>query len=120
MSASTALPLLSGQVADSSDADNDTATVTVAGTPGVRHIALGIHADYSAAPASGYKAVTLTRTKNGASTSAVFRHDFSAGPFSIALPVGLASDHGATLVATLAASGTGGVTGRVRLFYISN
>lgn len=120
MGAATVLPLIAGHVADSSAADNDTATATISAIEAVRHIALGLHADYSAEPAAGYKAITLTITKNGTSTSYVFRHDFSTGAFSMALPVGVAGDYNTAVTATLAASGTSSVTGRVKIFYISS
>lgn len=113
----TVLPLISGQVVQSAAVDNATATATVAATLAVRHIALGLHADYSAAPAAGFKTITL---KKGSSTIVIFRHDFTQGAFVMPLPVGLGGDSNQAISAELQASGTAAVTGRVALFFISN
>lgn len=115
MSASV-LPLIAGMVVQSAAADNATAAATVAAANGVTHVALGLHADYSAAPAAGYKTITL---KKGATTIMVFRHDFALGEFVMPLPAGVRGDHDGAISAELQASGTGGVTGRVALFHIS-
>src|SRR3972149_10968230 len=98
MGAATVLPLISGQVAQSAAADNALATATQAATLAVRHLALGLHADSSAAPAAGFKTITL---KKGTTTIMVFRHDFTQGEFVISLPVGLGADYNQALSAEL-------------------
>lgn len=107
--------LLAGNVAASTDADNATATATVAATEGARHFALGVSADFSAA-VSAIKTITI---KRGSTTLLVVRWDFANGPAILPLPGLLHGDHNEAISAELAASGSGGTTGRVYLFYFS-
>jgi hypothetical protein len=114
----TALPLTAGWTQESADADNATATATKAATGAVQHKALGLYADYSAAPTAGWKTITL---KRGTTTIATFRHDFAShGAFSLTLPVALSAGYTEALSAELQASGTLGVLGRVKIFGITN
>jgi hypothetical protein len=108
--------LLNAKVTQSSAADNATATATVAAIGGMTHGILGVHADYSAAPAAGFKTITL---KKGTTTLLVLRHDFSTGPAFYPLPAAVWGDFGGAVSAELQASGTGGVTGRIALFTFS-
>lgn len=118
---------LAGQHAESTDADNATATATA--TPhssgdgqaiGALFL-LGISADFSAA-VSAIKAITITYTPPGSASTVdyVLRWDFSLGPAVIPFPGVLACERGTTATAALAASGTGGTTGKIHLFYSEN
>lgn len=110
-----------GTVAVSSDADNATATATAtphtnAGAKG-RILATGFRADFSAA-VTAIKAVTITFTDvNGTAQTEVYRWDFALGPAIVAFPGLLVGQPGVAIVATLAASGTGGTTGRISLYF---
>lgn len=115
---------LAGQHAESTDADNATATATA--TPhtsgdGLAYGALfllGFSADFSAA-VSAIKTITVTYTPPGAAATVdyVLRWDFSLGPAVIPLPGVLTCARGTSATAALGASGTGGVTGKIHLFY---
>lgn len=113
---------LAGQIAVSTDVDNGVATATATphtGSTGQRGkiFGLGFSADFSAAVAA-IVAITLTFTDiNGTARTLVFRWDFALGPCVLALPGVLAVQEGTALVATLGASGTGGTTGRIVLYY---
>ena len=113
MSAIHAQLVLAGQVANSADADNAVATASVAGATGVRHFILGAVASYSQT-VSAVKTITF---KRGATTLLQVRWDFSLGPAVIRLPGVLHGDYGEAVSVELEASGTGGTTGRVSLFY---
>ena len=114
---------LAGQHAESTDADNATATATATphtsgdGATGALFL-LGISADFSAA-VSAIKAITVTYTPPGAAATVdyVLRWDFSLGPAVIPFPGVLSCARGTVATAALAASGTGGVTGTIHLFY---
>ena len=108
--------LLNAKVTQGSVADNATATATVSATGSTTHGILGVHADYSAAPAAGYKTITV---KKGSTTLVIFRHDFALGPAFYPLPSAVWGDAGGAVSAELEASGTGGVTGRIALFTFS-
>ena len=118
---------LAGQHAESTDADNATATATATPHSSGSALAegqlylLGISADFSAA-VSAIKAITVTYTPPGATVAItyVLRWDFSLGPAVIPFPGVLACARGTTATAALAASGTGGVTGTIHLFYFEN
>lgn len=109
--------LASGTATSSSDADNAVATATLAAATGTRHCITGAVADYSAAVAA-VKAVTFNWVENGTAKSLVVRVDFSKQhPAFIYLPGTLTGDAGEAVTVTLAASGTGGTTGRVSVFH---
>ena len=104
--------LLAGTTATGS-ADNGTATATAAAATGTRHVMTGVVAQYSAAVAS-VKTITF---KRGVTTLCVIRWDFTNGPAIIALPGVLRGQHGEAVSCELEASGAGGTTGSVYLFY---
>lgn len=113
----TIWPLLAGKVAQST-ATTGTATATVAASTLRRHVALGIHAAYSAAPAAGFKTITLKRST---ATLIQFDHDFSLGEFLVGLPVGLGGTtaYNQALSVELQSPGSTSVFGRAALFYVS-
>lgn len=110
-----AVVLLNGKVAQSSAADNATATATVAAISHQTHGILGVHADYSAA-VTAVKTVTI---KKGSAAVLVFRHDFNFGPAFYPLPTAVWGDLGGAVSVELEASGTGGTTGRAGIFYFT-
>lgn len=108
-----------GLVADSATADNAIATATIAATPNARFYLTGLIAQYSIAVAL-IKNITITYTPEGASAavSIVIPWDFSKSfPCVIALPGIVHSAYNTAVTCALAASGTGGTTGRVYLFF---
>ena len=107
--------LLNGLVASGS-ADNAVATATAPAMTHQRNFAMGILASYDAAVAL-FKTITLTY-KGGATE--VFDHDFTNGEFSLTFPVAVRGDYNELVSAALAASGTGGITGKVWLFYFTS
>lgn len=110
------LPLTHGVAVQSGDTDNAVATATAAGIKRANHTALGYAADYSAAPAAGYKTVTF---KVGGVAVLVLRRNFANGGFMETLPAAIKAAENTDLSVELQASGTAGVTGRVTLFHIS-
>lgn len=108
--------ILGGEVAQSATADNATATVTVAATPGMRHFMTGVWADFSAAPSATYKTITI---KKAGVTVIVKQWDFSTGSAFIPFPTPIRGDVNAAVSAELSASGTGAVLGRIALYYFS-
>lgn len=109
--------LKNSAVKQSADADNATATATVAATEAVQHAILGYAADYSQAPAAGYKTVTF---KRGTTTVLILRKDFANGGFMEALPAVLWPDKNQAVSVELQASGVALTTGRVSLFFFSS
>lgn len=115
---------LAGQHAESTDADNATATATAtahslaANASEGQLILTGFSADYSAA-VSAIKTITVTYTPPGAAATVdyVLRWDFSLGPAVIPLPGPITCARGTNATAALEASGTGGTTGKIHLFY---
>lgn len=114
--------LANSKAVESSAADNATATASVAaessfpaGLGQANHIT-GFAANYSAAPSAGYKTITF---KKDATTLFTLRHDFAnAGNIlPSALPTPVHGDLGGAVSIELQASGTGGVTGTVLMFY---
>lgn len=113
-----------GQHAESTDADNATATATATPHTGSQDGAAGclmltgVSADFSAA-VSAIKAVTVTYTPPGATVAIdyIIRWDFSLGPCIVPFVGVLSCARGTSATAALAASGTGGTTGRIHLFY---
>jgi hypothetical protein len=92
----------------SGTADNATATATVTGVAGVSHYVTKIVATFSAAAAA-----KLLTWKDGATTKgAALITNYIDLPFWPPLKITAAAD----AVATLAASGTGGVTGTIYLY----
>lgn len=102
-------------VTASTDVDNGLSTATAAAGVGVVHRAVGIAADYSAAVAA-IKTITL---KTGGTSRWILRWDFAKGPYVGSVPgiVSSAIAGNEAMTVELAASGTGGTTGRVHLFY---
>jgi hypothetical protein len=106
-------------IADSTAVDNATATATAAAIDGARHYVAGVIAQFSVAVAA-IKNITITYTPEGTTSavSLVIPWDFSkAFPAIIALPGIVHGKYNTAVTAALGASGTGGTTGRVYLFY---
>ena len=108
--------LISGKGTQSSAADNAVATATVAAIPAQTHRMMGVHAEFDAAVAL-FKVITIIQ---GSTTVLTLNHDFTNGEFAFAFPAPLAGVMGGAVSATLAASGTGGINGRVTLFTFAN
>ena len=108
--------LVSGKVTQSAAADNAIATATVAAIPSQTHRMMGVHAEFDAAVAL-YKVITIIQ---GVTTVMTINHDFTNGEFAFAFPVSLKGVMGGAVSATLAASGTGGINGRISLFTFAN
>ena len=103
--------IATARVAESSDADNALATVTLAAVVGIRHNLYWITADYSAAPTAAFK---LIQVKYGTTVVKNIRWNAALHmPLLIPLPVPPHGETGQQVSVELAASGTGGVTGRV-------
>jgi hypothetical protein len=102
--------LLAGNVAQDS-ADNDVATATQAAVPNQEHYITGIYAEYDAA-VELFKSITVTY---GGGTL-VFNHDFTNGAFAFAFPSILKGGSGTAVSVALAASGSGGTTGKAMIF----
>jgi hypothetical protein len=104
--------LKDGRFVESTDTDNATAIATVAAIAGVRHFLGSIQADYSAAPAAGFKTIVV---KYGTTTIRTIRWSPTLEmPFRIVFATELPhGDNGQQISVELGASGTGGVTGRV-------
>jgi len=102
----------------SATADNATATVTLAATPGKAHLIHGIVATYGAAPSAAAKIVTLTWFEGGTSKTMVTNFLMAANlTVTLTLPYAVRGDAGKAVTCTLSASGTGAVLGRVGLLY---
>jgi hypothetical protein len=100
-----------GRFVESTDVDNGLATATVAAIGSVRHFLAWIEADYSAAPAAAFK---LIQVKLGTTVIKNIRWNAALEmPLRVPLPLWPHSGLGEQLSVELAASGTGGVTGRV-------
>jgi hypothetical protein len=108
--------LRNGKGVQSAAVDNAVATASVPAASSVRHAVMGIDADYSAAPAAGFKTITL---KFAAVTKFIWRWDFTKGPFARNLPAPWHGEHGEAVSVELEASGTPAVTGRAGLWYAS-
>ena len=109
--------LLNGRSVESSDVDNATATATVAAVAAVRHFIASLTADYSAAPAAGFK---LIQIKFGTTVVKNIRWNPALEmPFRLTLGVDIHGDFNQAVSAELAASGTPAVTGRVGLLVYS-
>lgn len=102
--------LLNARLVQSTAVDNAIATVTIAAVPNIRHFISGIDADYSVTLGAGViKTITL---KVSGVAIAVWRWDYSKGPFSRNFPVPLHSGYNEAVTVEIEASGTGGQTGR--------
>ena len=110
--------ILNSRVVDSGTADNATATATVAAGPGERAYLSGFIAAFSATVAT-VKNVTITYTPEGTSTSVsiVIPCTFTDQLAIVPLPGLVHADYAGDITVALAASGSGGVTGRVYAFY---
>lgn len=108
--------LLNGDVVQSGLADNATATASKAAIQAQRIFVCGVEADYSATVAA-IKTITL---KFGTVTKFIIRWPFSLGPFLWAFPAIPKSIPNEAASIELEASGTGGVTGRVAMFFFLN
>lgn len=110
--------ILNGKVVESSTADNAVATATVTAAGSVRHYIRGVWAGFSAAPAAGYKIIQI---KFG--TTVMLNIEWNPAlytPFDKPFPCDIHGDYNQAVSAELAASGTGGVLGRVKLFVYSH
>lgn len=104
---------MNGRVVESADVDNGLATCTIGAVLNMRHFLGRVLADYSAAPAAGFK---LIQIKFGTVVALNIRWNPA---LSMPLWIDLYWIHGVenqAVSAELAASGTGGVLGRVKLF----
>ena len=108
--------LLAGKVTQSSAADNGTATVTVSAIEGQTHFMLGVSADFDAA-VTAIKAIAIIQ---GSTTLVTFQWDFTNGAFHFAFPAAMKGVLGGAVSATLAASGTPGLDGRISLYHFAN
>ena len=116
MPAINAQILLNGLV-EKASADNAIATATAPAMTSQRNFALGVLASYDAAVAL-YKTITITyNTASGTTVTLVFDHDFTNGEFAFAFPVAVRGFENTLVSAALEASGTGGINGKVFLFY---
>lgn len=107
-----------GDYAQSATADNATATVTLTAVPGQGYAIMGIVATYGAAPSAAAKVITLTWTQGGVSKTLVLNALMAAEIDKMwVFPTCIGADAGKAVTCTLTASGTGGVLGRVGLFY---
>lgn len=108
--------LLAGSwVKESTAADNATSTVTIAATPGSQHVLTGVHVTYSVAVAAK-KVFTLTYVKPGAITTSTYvvELDYNLSRAqSYAFPGVIRCEVETEVSIALAASGTGGTTGKV-------
>lgn len=108
------IQFLNGKVTESSGADNALATATVGAVLACRHFITGIAADYSAAPAAGFKVIQV---KFG--TTVILNIIWNPAlqmPLWFGFPGHIHGDYNQAVSAELAASGTGAVLGRVKLF----
>ncbi|KKN06677.1 hypothetical protein LCGC14_1074740 [marine sediment metagenome] len=108
--------LLRGEVTQSSAADDDTATATVAAVDGVTHLVFGVEAHYDAA-VTAIRDITIKHTSTNWQ---VIRWDFSNGAFITRFPVAFSGDPDEAVSATLEASGNGGDSGYVAIFTATN
>ena len=108
--------LTTGDVIDSGAQDNATATATLVAPAGSRAAVLGCTASFSAT-VSAVKTITFTVPTVTGSKTVVVAWNFANGPAVIPLPGPLTLTAGSTATCALAASGAGGTTGRVGLFY---
>lgn len=104
---------LNGRAVESADTDNALATCTVGAVMNMRHYIGRIFADFSAAPAAGFKTIQIK-------TGTVVILNIRWNP-ALSMPLWLdlhwlKGDYNQAVSAELAASGTGGVLGRVKLF----
>jgi hypothetical protein len=112
---------LAGQVAQAT-ADNATATATATPHTGDhghkgRLTLLGFSADYTATVAA-INTITIGYTDNDdAARTLVYSWDFTAGGVTMAFPGPIACKPGTVATAALTDSGTGGVSGSVKLHY---
>lgn len=113
--------LTTGDAVSSPAEDNATATATLAALDTVggqgRYFLTGVACDFSATVAA-VKTVTITWTDSGGTSSTlVLRRTYAEAGFVYRFPSPLGCRIGTGAAAALEASGTGGVTGRVTLFY---
>ena len=109
--------LQNAKVADSTAVDNGTATATCATAAEERAYLTGFIASFSAAVAL-IKTITITYTgEDDVAKSIVIAWDFANGPAIVSLPGICRAKTGGDITVALAASGTGGTTGRVYAFY---
>ena len=107
---------LNGRVVQAT-ADNALATVTIPATPSARHFVSGIVVSFSAAPAAAYKTLQL---KFGTTVVADFTFDpLKEALVRIPFPTDVHGDYNQAVSVELAASGTGGVIGQLKVFTYS-
>lgn len=93
---------------ETANADNGVATATKAAKTTGRHVAACVIASYSSSSTSGLLTITVTL---GGTSSTITHYIHGAD----VIPLDLTCDVNTSVAAALAASGTGGVTGRVNL-----
>lgn len=108
---------LNGRCVESAAADNALATATVAAVGAVRHFITGISADYSAAPAAGFKLIQIKL--NGVVVKNIRWDPTKSMPLWWGGPGLLHGDYNQPVSAELVASGTATVTGIVTLYVFS-
>lgn len=108
--------LSAGNAADSGAADNATATASLTAPAGSRCAVLGCTASFSAT-VSAVKAITFSIPAVTGTVTIVVNWNFANGPAIVPLPGPMTVVAGGTATCTLAASGAGGTTGRVAMFY---
>ncbi len=108
--------LIAGTPTQSAAADNAVATATVAAIAGMTHYILGVSADFDIAVSA---IVTITILQ-GSTALVVYEWDFTNGAFHFAFPTTMKGVVGGAVSATLAASGTGGTSGRITLYTFPN
>lgn len=101
-------------------ADNAIDTLTLAASSGMAYMVFGLHAEYSAAVASK-KALTLAFTNEaGDAITVTWELDFNLSRAQdITFPLPIRGQSGTEITVTLAASGAGGVTGRISPYWTS-
>lgn len=108
--------LTTGNVADSGQQDNATATATLTAPAGSRCAVLGCVASFSAT-VSAVKTITFSIPTVTGTATVVVDWNFANGPAIVPLPGPVTVVAGGSATCALAASGTPGTKGRVGLFY---
>ncbi len=115
MSVQTA-PLLRGTATQATAVDNAIVTATLAATPGVKRLILGVEAQYNV----GVSAIkNLTLNIAGAAVKD-WEWDFANGPFLFMFPVALSTDINEAVTLVLAASGASSTFGDCTIWVASD
>ena len=109
-------PLLRGSATQSTAVDNATATATLAATPGVKRLILGVEAQYNVSENS---IRTLTLNVDGSEVKN-WEWDFTNGPFLFMFPVALHTDNNEAVTLVLEASGASSTFGDCTIWAASD